>query len=293
MRKYFVIFMVLAMLLTTVACSAAPAAEPAPAAPAAPAATAEPAATPEAPKAEVRNIVYGFPGTAARLNFQNDDGTFDGYEIAIIREMDKRLENYTFELYCAGEFSALTPGLDSKKFDMVGSNITWKQERADNYLYSEVSYFHSPITLFVRADDTSINSIDDLKGKEVLMITGTAQALFLEGYNEKNPDNPIKISYIDAGSLDIMAQVVSGRYDACIHPRVDGSIAKDERGYNLKPIAIENAEEIAKPDGFFLFGKGDTQLQQDVDACLREMMADGTLSKLCIEYFGEDLLPTA
>ena len=52
--------------------------------------------------AEVTNVVYGFPGTAARLNFVNDDGTYDGYEIAIIQELDKRLEQYTFELYCAG-----------------------------------------------------------------------------------------------------------------------------------------------------------------------------------------------
>jgi ABC-type amino acid transport substrate-binding protein len=117
---------------------------------------------------QVRKIVYGFPGTAARLNFVNNDGTYDGYEIAIIKELDKRLDQYEFELYCAGEFSALTPGLDSNKFDMVGSNITWKKERAENYLYSEVSYFSSPYVIGVQKDNTTINSLEDLAGKHVL-----------------------------------------------------------------------------------------------------------------------------
>ncbi|MDL2217179.1 transporter substrate-binding domain-containing protein [Christensenellaceae bacterium OttesenSCG-928-M15] len=295
MKKYLAIMLAVAMLVGLAACGSSPAPAPDPTpggeAPQTSDAPANQGTAPTDSAPEVRNIVYGFPGTAARFNFQNDDGTFDGYEIAIVAELDKRLENYTFELYCAGEFSALTPGLDSKKFNMVGSNITWKQERAENYLYSDVAYFHSPITLFVRGDDTSVNSIDDLKGKELLTITGTAQALFLEAYNEQHTDNPIKLSYIDASSLDVMAQVVSGRYDACIHPRVDGSVAKDERGYDLRPIAIENAESIAMPDAFFLFAKGDEKLQQDVDATLRDMKADGTLSKLCADYFGEDLVP--
>ena len=153
MKKVLAILLALLMVLSMVACSSkqetsdetakADAATPAEATD-----TDETADTADSTEAdadtadttEVQKVVYGFPGTAARLNFVNDDGTYDGYEIAIIRELDARLPQYEFELYCAGEFSALTPGLDAGKFNMVGSNITWKQERADNYLYSEVSY---------------------------------------------------------------------------------------------------------------------------------------------------------
>lgn len=241
--------------------------------------------------AEVTNIVYGFPGTAARLNFVNDDGSYDGYEIAIIQELDKRLEQYTFELYCAGEFSALTPGLDAGKFNMVGSNITWKQERADNYLYSEVSYYTSPYVIGVTKDNTTINSLEDLAGSHVLTITGTATAIFLEKYNEEHPDGQIILDYIDAGAQECISQVVTGRYDACIQNKADFAIAQEEHGYELRLIEIENSDEISLPDGYFLFAKDETELQKAVDTCLREMKEDGTLTELCLRYFTMDLVP--
>jgi L-cystine transport system substrate-binding protein len=240
---------------------------------------------------QVRKVVYGFPGTAARLNFVNNDGSYDGYEISIIKELDKRLEQYEFELYCAGEFSALTPGLDSNKFDMVGSNITWKKERAENYLYSEVSYFSSPYVIGVQKDNTTINSLEDLAGKHVLTITGTATAIFLEAYNEKHPDAKIILDYIDAGAHECIAQVVSGRYDACIQNKADFAIAKEEHGYELRLIEIPNATEISLPDGYFLFPKDETELQKAVDECLREMKKDGTLKEICLRYFSMDMIP--
>ena len=269
MKKIFVLFLAIAMILSLAAFSSSIA---------------------EAAD-EVTHVVYGFPGTAARLNIINDDDTYDGYEIDIINELDKRLDDVEFELYCAGEFSALTPGLDSGKFQMVGSDITWKQARADNYLYSEVSYFGSPYVIGVLKDENSINSIDDLQGKTVLTITGTATALFLEAYNDAHTDNPIILSYGDLASMDIMAQVISGRYDACIHNKADFAIAKEERGYDLKMIEIPNSDEIQLPNGYFLFSKGEEELQMKIDDTLREMKADGTLSKLCTKWFGMDLVP--
>ncbi len=247
--------------------------------------------SPVDPEPEVRKIVYGFPGTAARLNFVQNDGSYDGYEISLVKALDERLEQYEFELYLAGEFSALTPGLDAGKFNMVGSNITWKQERADNYLYSEVSYFGSPYVIGVQPDNTEINSLEDLAGRHVLTVTGTATAIFLEGYNEENPDGQILIDYIDASAQEIISQVVTGRYDACIQNKSDFAIANEEHGYDLKMIEIPDVERISLPNGYFLFAKGETELQQAVDAVLREMKADGSLSELCLQYFTMDLVP--
>ena len=288
MKKYLAILLsVLMAMAVMTACASEPAATTD--TPSTDAAATE--APVEEPADEVTHVVYGFPGTAARLNYVNNDGTYSGYEIDIVRELDNRLEDVEFELYCAGEFSALTPGLDSGKFQMVGSNITWKQERADNYLYSTVSYFTSPYVIGVLPEENDIQSIDDLQGRTVLTITGTATALFLEQYNEQHPDNPIILSYADMSSMDIMAQVISGRYDACIHNKSDFAIAEEERGYNLKMIEIPNADEIQLPDGYFIFAKGSEDLQQKIDNCLIEMRDDGTLTELCLRYFSMDLVP--
>ena len=143
----------------------------------------------------------------------------------------------------------------------------------------------------VAADNTTINSLDDLAGMHVLTITGTATAIFLEAYNEEHPDAQIILDYIDASAQDCISQVVTGRYDACIQNKADFAIASEERGYELRLIEIENSDEISLPDGYFLFSKEETELQQAVDECLREMKEDGTLSELCLQYFSMDLVP--
>ena len=293
MKKILALALATLMLLSMAACAAKtePAAETTAPASADQAQTAAAETqTPEEQTPEVQHVVYAFPGTAARLNYVNDDGSFGGYEIDIIKELDKRLDDVEFELYCCGEFSALTPGLDAKKFDMVGSAITWKQERADNYLYSTVTYFHTPYAIGVPEDCTDINTLDDLGGKHMIAIPGTGATLFLEAFNDLHPENPIQLDYVEATSVDNIGMMVEGRCDAVIGNVTDFAIAREERDYQFKVIDLtdDEAKSIEEPDSFFLFRKDEAELQQKVDACLKEMRDDGTLSKLILQYFDED-----
>lgn len=240
---------------------------------------------------EVTKLTYACPGKSARYNFVNEEGELDGYEIAIMKEVDKRLEDVAIDFVYTGEFSALFPGLESGQYDIIGGGISWKQERADSYLYSDVPYFHSPTVLGVRQDETEIKTIDDLAGKNIAHIAGTAQAMWLEAYNEENPDKKINIDYVDASSIEIMNMVFTGRYDACIHAAVDFAIAKQELGVDLMLLDIENADEIQKPDSYYLYAKDNTELQKKIDTVLAEIRDDGTMAELCVQYFGADLVP--
>lgn len=248
-------------------------------------------ATPEVKTASnVTKLTYACPGKAARYNFVDENGVLQGYEIDLMREVDARLEDTEINFIYTGEFSALFPGLESGQYDIIGGGISWKQERADNYLYSSVPYLYSPTVIGVRQDENGIKSIEDLAGKNIAHIPGTAQAMWLEAYNEANPKSKINIDYVDASSIEIMGMVYSGRYDACIHAKVDFAIAKDELGFDLKVVEIDNADEIQKPDSFYLFAKSNTALQQKIDAVLTEIRDDGTMSKLCEKWFGMDLV---
>ena len=240
---------------------------------------------------EVTKLTYACPGKSARYNFVNEEGELDGYEIAIMKEVDQRLSDVTIDLIYTGEFSALFPGLESGQYDIIGGGISWKQERADSYLYSEVPYFHSPTVLGVRQEEDNIKTIEDLAGKNIAHIAGTAQAMWLGAYNEEHPDQKINIDYVDASSIEIMNMVATGRYDACIHAAADFAIAKQELGVDLKLLDIENADEIQKPDSFYLYAKDNTELQKKIDAVLKEIRDDGTMSQLCEKYFGMDLVP--
>lgn len=289
MKKILTILLSLTLLFALAACgNQAEPADPGPAKDPAPAT--EPGGEEKEPD-EVMHVIYAFPGTAARLNYVNDDGSYGGYEIDIVQELDRRLEDVEFELYCTGEFSSLTPGLDAGKFDMVGSNITWKQERAENYLYSTVPYIHTPYALAVSVDNTDITSIEDLCGRRMVAIPGTGATLFLEAFNEQHPDNPIQLDYIESNSVDNIAMMLEGRCDACFANVSDYAIAEEERGYKVKILDLgeEDTSSVGEePDGFFLFRKEHTELQEKVDKCLTEMREDGTLSELCLKYYIED-----
>ena len=115
--------------------------------------------------------------------------------------------------------------------------------------------------------------------------------MWLEAYNEEHPDQKINIDYVDASSIEIMNMVATGRYDACIHAAADFAIAKQELGVDLKLLDIENADEIQKPDSFYLYAKDNTELQKKIDAVLKSIRDDGTMSQLCEKYFGMDLVP--
>lgn len=245
----------------------------------------------EATDPNVTRLTFACPGKSARYNFVDENGELQGYEIDIIREVDKRLDDVEIDLIYTGEFSALFPGLESGQFDIIGGGISWKQERADSYLFSEVPYLHSPTVIGVRLDDNSVKGIEDLAGKHIAHIPGTAQAMWLEAYNEANPDKAINIDYLDASSIEIMQMVYTGRYDACIHAEVDFAIAKDTLGVDLKIIQIPNADEIQMPDSYYLYAKDNTELQQKIDAVLKEIRDDGTMSELCKKWFaGMDLV---
>jgi ABC-type amino acid transport substrate-binding protein len=239
----------------------------------------------------VTQLTYACPGRSARYNFVDKDGVLQGYEIDIMREVDRRLPDVEIKLIYTGEFSALFPGLESGQFDIIGGGISWRQQRADNYLYSTVPYFHSPTVIGVRKDETGIAKIEDLSGRRVGHIPGTAQANWLEAYNQANPKATIKIDYVDASAIEIMGMVFTGRYDAAIHSRVDFAVAKAELGVDLKIIDIPNANQIQLPDSYYLYAKTNTALQEKIDAVLKTIRDDGTMSQLCIKWFGEDLVP--
>ena len=50
----------------------------------------------------ITKLTYACPGKSARYNFVNEDGELDGYEIAIMKEVDKRLEDVAIELVYTG-----------------------------------------------------------------------------------------------------------------------------------------------------------------------------------------------
>ena len=236
-----------------------------------------------------KTLVVGVAGTPKPYNYVEEDGSLAGYEIDMLNEMAKRL-GYTLE-YEVTEFESMFAGLDSGRYNLIIGNISKKPEREEKYLFSTKPYFKNKIVLITAPDNTDIQSIDDLGGKRVPAGSGRANALFMESYNEQNPNNQIDIQYTDADASEALIDLHNGRYDACIYNQTYVTNVNEEYGYEFNVYEIPNVDEIEIPEAWILYSKSETDLQAEFDQALEEIKADGTLSDLSVTYFGDDYVP--
>lgn len=104
--------------------------------------------------------------------------------------------------------------------------------------------------------------------------------MYLEDYNEKHSDNPIKLAYAEADTATFIHNVTAGRYPAYICNESYVEQVEKQLGIDADVVPVENSDEIQDSRAYFLFRKDDTKL--------KEMRDDGTLSKLCLKYTKKD-----
>lgn len=235
----------------------------------------------------VTTYTVALSGQTTPFNYYNESGELDGYEIAMLKEIDERLPDLQFE-YTTTEFASLFAGLDGGQFDLILNNITDKPERREKYLFSDNAYYYNHTVIATNADTTDITTLDDLAGLKIPTDSGTATDMFLQDYNEKNPDKAIQIDYVQGDAAQNIMALYEGRYQAVIYSESYIDAVEKNYGYKFNRYPIPNEEEIQNPAVYILYNKSSTALQQEIDGVLTEMKEDGTLSKLCIEYFGKD-----
>ncbi|WP_082326164.1 transporter substrate-binding domain-containing protein [Streptococcus sp. X13SY08] len=77
-------------------------------------------------------------GTSAQTkpyNYFTPSGELTGFEIEMLQEIDKRLEDYGFK-YETTEFASLFAGVDAGKIDMIANWLGEMPGRREKYLFS-------------------------------------------------------------------------------------------------------------------------------------------------------------
>jgi L-cystine transport system substrate-binding protein len=289
MKKFTVVAVLMSIILVVSGCgtksstkdasgSTSPAASQIPAATQAPAASAAPA-----PKA-VKKIIVGTSGTFPQVTFTDTNNKLTGYDVELLREIDKRLPDYEF-VFQTAEFKSLLLNLETKKIDLVANEMEKNPERAQKYLFNKESYAYWKTKVVVAKDNNTIKSIDDLKGKKVLTSATSAEATILENYN-KSHDNAIKIVYTSGAANDTTTQISSGRVDATIGADFILPITDPEgKLKTVGPILTES-------NILFVFRKDDPDeqaLADKIDQAIKDLKADGTLVKLSQQWLKTDV----
>lgn len=224
-------------------------------------------------------------GTAAivkNVSYLDDAGKLTGYDVEVVREIDNRLSQYEFKFETM-DFPNLFLSLDSKKIDFIAMHLEQNEERRAKYLFNKEFYDSSALFVAVNEANASIQSIDDLKGKTVIVPASSSSAAIIEKYNREH-QNEIKVVYGDY--TNAVNQLKSGRADATV---MDGGLA-DSLNRDADAQLKKVGDNLHSESGvYFAFRQEDgSALSAAIDEALGAMKSDGTLTKLANQWLKRD-----
>jgi len=221
-------------------------------------------------------LTIGTEGTYPPFDFhQNGNGDLTGYDVDIAKAVAAKLGvKAQFE---ETQWDAMFAGLDAGRFDMIADQVSITPERQADYQFS-TPYTVSPGVVVTKADDDSISSFTDLKGKT------TAQSLTSNWYDMAKKDGA------DVQNVEGWAQAVTllkqGRVDATVNDKLTYLDWQKSQGDTSLKIAATSTDEAHNA---FTFRPGSDSLVKAVDQALAQLSKDGTLAQISQKYFGEDV----
>ncbi|MBJ6363721.1 transporter substrate-binding domain-containing protein [Paenibacillus sp. GCM10012307] len=235
------------------------------------------------PAKQVKKIIVGTGTKFPNVCFIDENGKLTGFDVELVKEIDKRLPEYEFELKTM-EFSSLLLGLETNKIDFVAHQMEKNPDREAKYLFTKEPYSIFLTKVAVDKDNDTIQSIQDLKGKKVYTSATSNQAFFLQEYNKKNND-PFEIVYSSGAANDLVNLIKSKRVDATITTDFALRFYLDADGKQaLKTVG----EPLIQSDVLFVLRKDSQELADKIDEAVKSIKEDGTLAKLSIEWLGQD-----
>lgn len=245
----------------------------------------------------VTTIKVGTAGSPKPYIFTDDDNNVIGFDADVVAAIDELLPQYEF-VYELTDFKSVFTGVDAGIYQMGDNNITRKPEREEKYLFGNEYYGYNITGLIVRADDDSIQSLEDLVGKKTYTSgSGLFSQVFLERYNETHADNPVELIYSNADSRKQYQDLQDGLIDFEFTEYVIWAAYLDEfpeYADTLKFVYLsdEETKSVQDPLSWFIFQKNadGEALAAAVDGALRTLKENGKLDELGQKWLGYDVV---
>ena len=213
----------------------------------------------------------------------NEDGTGDltGFEVEVAREIGARL-GVDVEFQTADGWDPVLAGLDAGRYDVVVCGVNPDPDRQEKYACS-IAYAENPYCLVGNGDNTDIPSFEDLEGKLCINSPASAAGRIAQRYGATTADGDLTAA---------MEQLNTGRADGHINNVAAVEEYMESRPeVNVKIAAIyepaeENRYEI---ESSVMCRKEDQSLCDGISEVLQEMIDDGFLYDLTVEYFGQSV----
>lgn len=224
-------------------------------------------------------LVVGMQANYAPFSYYKN-GKLTGYDVEVARLVAKKLGlKIKFRTM---ENSRLVDELDAGKIDMTGNQqvITYKTLDADTKVpyYFSTPYKYSRLVVITRKSNTTIKHFDDQRDQKIAMSRGDffEDSVLSDGgviVNAKDFDSCMS-AVENKKAVATMNDLLAFQYYMKNHPTANlkGSVLSA----NLFPLT-------------FMVKGTDKTLATKVDNAVTKLQNDGTLSKLSMKYFYQDI----
>ncbi|WP_405099787.1 transporter substrate-binding domain-containing protein [Oceanobacillus sp. FSL H7-0719] len=227
---------------------------------------------------EAGELVVGTSGTLIAASFYDENDELTGYDVEVLREVGNRLGlEVSFEIMGV---DSMLPAVNSGRIDVAANDMTITEKRKKEFNFSD-PYKYSYTTMAVRtADNSGIESLEDLEGKKAGGGATTVYSQIAEHYGAEivtygNAPNEAYLSDVNNGRTDlVMNDYYLTKFGVAAFPEFDIHLHPSLKFYPTEQAVI--------------IPKGAEVLTEKINEALQEMHDDGTLSELAIEFYEED-----
>ena len=226
--------------------------------------------------ADKQSLVIGVKEDQPALGVKGPDGTYKGFDVDVATYIAGKLgipeSRLTFK---TTNSSVREEALAKGTVDIIVATYSITATRKMKVTFAGPYYVAHQDT-FVRADDTSINDVRDLKGKRICAVTGSnSWRRVIE--ERKVAAEPVTVDTYGA-CMDALA---AGRLDAV---STDDLIVAGFAGG--RPGRMINAPFTDEKYGVGI-KKGDLKGCEEINRAITAMYQDGTAKRLLDKWFGE------
>jgi len=217
----------------------------------------------------------GTEGTYAPFSYQDPaTGRLAGYDVDVANAVGERLGK-TVE-FVQTPWDSIFAALEANRFDVVANEVTITPERQAKYDLSD-PYSVGEGVIITRADNTSITSVEDLRGK-------TAGATVTSNWAQVSRDAGATLEPVE-GFTQAITLLNQGRVDAVVNDSIAFHAYQSETDDQSVKIAATIGEKSEQ--GFA--ARKDSGLLPELNRALAELKADGTLETISQKYLGANV----
>jgi len=194
-----------------------------------------------------------------------------GFDVDLVREIAKDT-NRSLQIEEIS-FDGLLPALQAGRIDLIAAGMTVTPERAKNAAFS-TTYYSAAQKVVVPKTGSTVESVDDLKGKRIGVQLGTT------GDTLAHKITGASVVQLPATS-NVMQELNARRIDAAI---MDNGPATQYLATN--PNLTMLARDLTKEDYAIAIKKGNAELLKQVNDSIKAMKKDGRYDALVKKHFG-------